>query len=241
MEECLIPEIEQGKSCDLTFHIKKKSGKPYKIDTYSIKAEYKDVFGNVISSYAYPVEPQRKPIYVYGNRVKLTLAPKETMRTGRYDIFICIVLDEYVCIHAKKTVEIISNNEDCCCCSDDIHFDIPVCAILYEDGKTYVPVISGTWLSFTLEDTPPPDPYNLAVTFEVINGTLWINGEDTGVAITVVKGDKGDKGDAGINYVWVVTSMPPEVGDTVMINHEWRVLEAGDLPPAVGTILVLKT
>lgn len=239
MDECLVPQIERGKACDVTFHMLKKSGRPYKIDTYSIKAEYKDVFGNVISTYAYPVEQHRKPIYVNYNKVKLILAPKETMHIGRYDVFISIVLDEHVCIHAKRTVEIILN-EDCCCCSDDIHFDIPICQILYEDGRTYTPVINAGWLSFTLDDVPPPDPINLIPTVTIINGTWWVNGEDTEVPAEAVPGPKGDKGDPGINYLWRCSRIEPQVGDTVMINHEWHVLTEDDLPPPVGTILVLK-
>jgi hypothetical protein len=237
MEECLIPKIKQGKSCNLIFHILKKgSRKPFKIDSYSVKAEYRDVFGNVISTYAYPVVQERKPIYVDYNKIKLCLAPNETMRIGFYDIFICIVIDEHVKIHSKSTVNITADEDDCCC-SDDIHFDIPICEILYEDGRTYYPVINDGYLSFTLEEVPLPDPYRI-IDIEVIDNHLYINGEDMG-EITTIKGDKGDTGDPGVCYVWRCSRIPPRTGDTVMINHEWHVLTESDLPPAAGTVLVL--
>jgi hypothetical protein len=235
--ECIEQKIKAGSSLDVVFHILKGgSGQPYEVSTYSIEAWYKDIFGHIISSYAYPTDGHKKPVSVEGNMVRVPLTASETRRTGRYDIYIKITVDEHVCIKAKRTVEICGDDCDCCC-SEDVHFDILLCNILYTDGATYVPHVEGGWLSFIINGTPPPEPVQLIPVFTVVDGYLYINGVNTGFEIVNVKGDKGDKGDDGKIIFWQVLSFPPEIGDTVKVNGIMHVVTANDLPLASGTFV----
>jgi hypothetical protein len=234
--ECIEQSIAAGSSVDVVFHLLKGgSQQPYNVSTYSIEAWFKDVFGHDISSYAYPNHPHRKPIRVNGNRIKLKLTAAETCRIGRYDIYIRIVIDENVCIKVKRTIEICGTDCDCCC-SEDIHFDVLLCNILYTDGVTYVPHIEGGMLTFIENGVPPTEPVQLIPVFTVVDGYLYINGVNTGFEIVNVKGDKGDDGKV---YVWYCPRMPPQIGDTITINSVPHVLTADDFPIAAGTILIL--
>ena len=234
--ECVETKIAEGSCVNLIFHILKGgSRRPYRVSRYNINAWYKDIFGNVISEYEYPVVSIRKPIYVHGHTVKIPLTARETHRRGRFDIFLKIYLEENVCIRVRRTIEICGDDCDCCCCDNDIHFNILLCNILYTDGITYVPHINGVWLTFTEEGTPPSEPVRLIPEFTIVDGYLYMNGENTGYEMTAVQGDKGDKGDDGRVFFWQVLSFPPAVGDTVKINGAAHLVTADDLPLASGT------
>lgn len=138
MGDCLVKKVVRGKSCNLIFRILKKGSKrPFAVSKYSIKASYADVFGNVISRYSYSDNGRDKPIYVSDNTVTIPLTAKETVVSGRFDIFIEIKVDEHVNISIKKAIDVGNGRH----CVGDVYFDIFISEILYEDGVTFVPHI----------------------------------------------------------------------------------------------------